>query len=181
MIIVKRLPRFDRSSNDIINIKSKISVFANQVYDQLWLKSGSPTRIHIIDIQLFENGGYLKDLIFGTHENLRFDGIHLIGSGASRHFTYRAIQALAPIISKPNQHQKQPSFWRQGRTVVDRAAEKDNHQDCPQAAYMRQSAGSRLRGRLDSSYSDALKGSSQQKTNYAYTVPTKNFFNPLNC
>ena len=32
VIILKRLPRFDRSSNDLINIKSNLSEFANQLY-----------------------------------------------------------------------------------------------------------------------------------------------------
>ena len=32
VMILKRLPRFDRSSNDLINIKSNLSEFANQLY-----------------------------------------------------------------------------------------------------------------------------------------------------
>ena len=92
MIIVKRLPRFGRSSNDIIRIKAKLSEYANQVYYQLWLRRGSPERIHIVDIKLLEKEGFLKDIIYGAHENARYDGIHLVGSGASWHFTYRAVQ-----------------------------------------------------------------------------------------
>ena len=49
VVIVKRLPRFDRSSKDILGIKSQLSNFSNHVYDQLWLKKGSHERIHIID------------------------------------------------------------------------------------------------------------------------------------
>ena len=40
VIIVKRLPRYDQSSRDIMAIKSKLSSFSNHVYDQLWLKRG---------------------------------------------------------------------------------------------------------------------------------------------
>ena len=46
---------------------------------------------------------------------------------------------------------------------------------------MNQSATVRPRGRSDRSYSDVAQGTSQQETNYSYTVPTKNFYNPLNC
>ena len=52
VIIVKRLPRFDRSSQDIIGVKSKLSSYANAVYDQLWLKRGSPSNIQIEIITL---------------------------------------------------------------------------------------------------------------------------------
>ena len=182
VIIVKRLPRFDRGSNDIMKIKSSLSSFANQMYDQLWLKRGSSERIHVVDFKIFENEGYLKDLIYGTHENARYDGIHLIGNGASRHFTYRAIQAIKPIISKPNQHQKPSSFWRQTRNTDNYQPDRDNHLNCPQANYKRQSASGQHGGRRsDKLYSDVFKSSNKQSTGNKYNVPTKNFFNPLNC
>ena len=55
VIIVKRLPRFDRGSKDIMKIKSTLSSFANQIYNQLWLRRGSPERIHFVDFKLFES------------------------------------------------------------------------------------------------------------------------------
>ena len=180
VIILKRLPRFDRSSNDLIKIKSNLSDFANQMYDQLWLRRGCPERIHIVDIKLAGNSQYLKDLICGTVDKPRYDGIHLIGSGASRHFTYRTINAIKPFISKPNINQKKPYFWRQKQTTGNTNAQQ-SHLDCPQAVYMRQSSGGRLTARSGILYSDILKGSSQQKTDCTYSVQTKNFFNPLNC
>ena len=45
VIIVKRLPRFDRSNEDIIGIKSQLSTYANSVYDQLLIKRGNPNNI----------------------------------------------------------------------------------------------------------------------------------------
>ena len=162
-------------------IKSTLSSFANQTYDQTWLRRGCPDRIHMVDIKLFENEGYLKDLIYGTHENVKYDGIHLNGEGGSRHFTYRAIQAIKPIISKPNQDQQIPSFWRQTRNTDSYRSNEDNHQNCPQTNYMRQSASSGHQGRRSGkSYSDVLK-SSKHSTGSMYNVPTKNFFTPLNC
>ena len=180
VVIVKRLPRFDRGSKDIMKVKSTLSSFANQMYDQLWLRRGSPERIHIVDFKLIKDEGYLKDLIYGTHENERYDGIHLIGSGASRQFTYRAILAIRPIITKPNQQQKLSSFRRQKHNSDNHKAGTDNHLNCPQATYMRQSAGRQHRGRSGKLYSDVLKSSNQQSAGKKYNVPTKNFFNPLN-
>ena len=61
---------------------------------------------------------------------------------------------------------------------------------------MKQSAGSHLGGRSDELYSDVVKGSNAKKeysevlkgnsgkkgySTQAYSVPTKNFYNPLNC
>ena len=60
---------------------------------------------------------------------------------------------------------------------------------------MRQSANSRLGARSDTSYSDVVKGNSGRKYNSVlkgpngkkgnpsqnYSVPTKNFYSPLNC
>ena len=95
VIIVKRLPRFDRKSKDMLGIKSKLSKFANHVYDQLWLKRGSPTRIHVVDLNLdCEEYPYLKETIFGKPSNPDYDGIRLIGPGASRQLNYRAVQTI---------------------------------------------------------------------------------------
>ena len=52
VIIVKRLPRFDRSTQDIFGIKQQLSCFANSVYDHLWIKHGSPSNIQIVDFKL---------------------------------------------------------------------------------------------------------------------------------
>ena len=180
VIILKRLPRFDRSSSDISKIKAKISEFANQVYDQLWLRRGSPERIHIVSIKLLEKEGFLKDIIYGSHEDKKYDGIHLVGSGASRHFTYRAVQAILPILSKPNQDQKSSSFSRGKRNIGYRQPDKENHINCPQAKFKRQSANGGQGGRSDRLFSDVVKGPSKQKVKNSYTVPTSNFFNPLN-
>ena len=37
VIIIKRLPRYDESNQDILGIKSQLSKYANSVYDQLLL------------------------------------------------------------------------------------------------------------------------------------------------
>ena len=99
IIIVKRLPRHDPFSVDPLGIKKKISKFGNDAYDQMWFKRGCPKNIHIVDFELgSETSPHLKKLIFGNPASNAFDGIHLRGQGASRHLTYRAVQAIKPVL-----------------------------------------------------------------------------------
>ena len=94
VIIVKRPARFNRSSVDILGIKPKLSVFGNTTYDQLLLKSSYSDRIHLVELNLLNNSksNYLRSIIYGTHDNPEFDGIHMMAGEASRHFTERCNQ-----------------------------------------------------------------------------------------
>ena len=64
----------------------------------------------------------------------KYDGIHLRGEGASRHFTYRAVNALEPILI--------------GR--VRKFSPKDFHATCPQTLFQRQSQPGFRSGESDS-------------------------------
>ena len=165
VVIIKRLPRFDSNSQDILNIKSSLSKFANSVYDQMWTKRGSPNNIKIIELNLnIEKPGYLRDLIFGSKSSKFFDGVHLNGPGASRHLTYRAVQALRPLLP----HHGKPSTRAIPRPTQTKTNYKlDDHIDCPQARYQRGQV------ELAKSYADAVRS-------YRYAIPTSNRFNHLN-
>ena len=128
IVIIKRLPRFDRSKQDIIGIKSKISDFANSVLDQEWVKRGSPQNIHIVELNLVQGSRNLKSLIYGSPESDGVDGIHLRGPGAQRHFTYRAVQAVKKALSYP---------LRPAKYVLKTARKmrEDYHATCPQTMY----------------------------------------------
>ena len=80
VIIVKRPPRFDRSSKDILGIKRKLSEFGNHTYDQLHIKSNYSERIHLVEMNLVQNSKYLREIIYGSHDDPRFDGVHMIAS-----------------------------------------------------------------------------------------------------
>ena len=131
VVIVKRLPRYDRSSKDIMAIKSKLSHFSNHVYDQLWLKNGSPARIHIVELPLgCDNSSHLKKIIYGSHSNPNYDGLHLVGHGAARIFTYRAVQTFlrlfllgnlktrADLFIPPKLHEEKPTVITTGTGVT---------------------------------------------------------------
>ena len=93
------MPRFDDTSKEIRKIRSDLSEYGNFVYDQIWLKRGRPDKIQIVELDIkCSQSGYLRSIIFGNQGEQRFDGVHLRGKGASRHFTYRAVQAIKPVI-----------------------------------------------------------------------------------
>ena len=130
VVIAKRLPRFDRSSQDILGIKSQLSKYANSVFDQMWTKTGSPEDIKIVELELnVDKSRFLRDLIFGSENEKIFDGVHLHGRGSSRHFTYRAVQAVQKVLP----HYRQPLFRRPPSSTT--SLRNDNHTDCPQARY----------------------------------------------
>ena len=121
VIIVKRLPRYDDVKADPLKLKANLSHFANSVFDQLWFKKGSPTNIHIVNIELgTESSKHLKNLIYGQPTSKNYDGIHLEGEGASRHLSYRAVQAIKPIIDLRSLHQKNEANPTQSRSATER-------------------------------------------------------------
>ena len=137
---------------------------ANHVYDQLWLKRGSPERIHIVELELgCDSYTKLRDIIYGKRTNDNFDGVHLHGDGAQRHFTYRAIQAINQIIRKPFQNRK----------AINKVRKYEDHTNCEQTRYQRRHLAQRR------SYADVARNNTPH-TEYSYSVPTNNYNNPLN-
>ena len=121
VIIVKRLPRYDSNTDDILGIKPQLSNFANICYDQLWVKKGRPNNIQIVELDGLDSTDYLRNIVYGENTG-NYDGLHLRGPHAARHFTYRAVQAVKSIIG---------GFVKQPR----KTNVKSNHRNCPQAKY----------------------------------------------
>ena len=182
VIIVKRLPRFDTKSKDTLGIKRKLSKFANHVYDQLWLKRGSPSRIQIVDLNLdCEQYPYLKDLIFGSPTSPDYDGVHLNGPGASRQLNYRAVQAVRNKITKPFQAVQRKKRDHRAHVQTNIAVarnetswgklEHEDHTSCPQALYqLGRNRGGGVR------YARTYAEVTRKNTQYDYSVPTHNRF-----
>ena len=99
VLILKRLPRHDRSSSDLIGMRSILSEYANTVYDQQWIRMGSPSNVIIIDLDL-KGSGYFKELIYGKSKDANYDGYHVIGTGAVRQFTYQVIKQMKEKVYK---------------------------------------------------------------------------------
>jgi hypothetical protein len=178
---MKRLPRFDRSSHDILGIKSNLSNFSNSVLDQQWIKNGSPSNIQIIELKMgVENSKHLRSLIYGKMNSGQIDGIHLRGPGARRHFTYRAVQAVKQVLFPAK------------RTFSANQAIKDDHKNCPQTKYQTKKTSDARSGNYagrtftsrqfqshnrkgNSSYADAVTGGPAHKT-----FNGQNIYNHLN-
>ena len=166
MVIVKRLARFDKASNEIRKIRSDLSEYGNSVYDQILLKRGRPEKIQIVDFDLkCSESGYLKGLIFGKPGEQRFDGVHLRGKGAKRHFTYRAVQAIKPVIRFPQKYQRCIST-NQRRVLEQRPSANQKPVSVTQ----------------NRNYADIIRnGNSKKQAGASPGVPTHNYWNPLNC
>ena len=77
-----------------------------------------------MDLKCLESD-YLRRTIFGNPGETKFDGWHLRGTFASRHFSYCAVQAILPIIKFPNWERDYPQQifqqgnWTNQRPVLD--------------------------------------------------------------
>ena len=128
---------------------------------------------------------YLKDIIFGKSTNSNYDGLHAVGEGGSRHITYRAVQKISQKITKPSQPRQNVNQADLRAKKSDRLSEivgsrDDDHTDCEQVSryWQRQSARASRgvnRSDQDRTYSEVVGNG-----NTRYTVPTKNFYAPLN-
>ena len=135
-----------------------------------------------MELEGFECSGFLKEIIYGNPVHNKYDGIHLRGTGAARHFTYRAVNALKPVF---NHKISPPTGRKQPKRAVPQT---DFHANCPQTQYQRrvrdqsnrfEPSRDEYRRSQDNTrrqYSDVVKGGHR----YTYTVPTQNKFNPLN-
>ena len=125
VIILKQPPRFDLYTKDPCRIKPGLSNFANAALDQCWYAKGEPKNIHIVDIKLgCENNEHLQTLIYGNRNSSCFDGVQMKGEGASRHYNYRLIQAIKPVLSTLSLSQ---SSYRQTERNIQTAQFAQNH------------------------------------------------------
>ena len=162
VVIMKRLPRFDKQRQDPTKIKSRLSVFGNNVYDHLYFKHGCPKNIKVASLGIGTESEYVRNIVMGNPDSQSFDGIHLRGTEASRHFTYRAAQVIISV-SRNNY------VSGESETVGQFHRQPSGHQNCPQAKYQRQSQKNHGQG----------KKSTQSSGQSRYSVPTQNSFGVL--
>ena len=198
VIIVKRLPRYDPKHQDPIHIKQSLSELSNSILDQLWLENGAPENIQIVSFDKIEGQGYLKDIIYGKTSDHNYDGIHLRGWAATRHFTYRAVNAIKPVFgaNRTNnfvrnfhddcpqtqfQYDRQLRYDRRDGWMEQRRRNKhvaQNHDNCEQAQFQQ-------RMQLKADQADRSGGQENERgcksyeqkfgSNY-YSVPVQNRF-----
>ena len=187
VIIICRLPRFDRSRDDILGIKSQLSCYANSVYNQIWIRRGSPVNIQIVNINGLQPAGYLREIVYGSMSDAKFDGIHLRGSHASRHFTYRAVEAVGAIItgssrlSHSRQRKAKPTEDHRFCAQSKFQARQKRSQPADAKSFSNQSKQTIPKPQFKSNFQDVRYSDAVKKGNsYTYTVPTQNKYAPLN-
>ena len=122
VIIVKSLPRYDPSTVDPNCLKAKLNQLGNTVYTSMWMERGCPENI-VIEDQHMECHGPLRIKRFGNpglvgYDGKPWDGIHMRGRLAVRHYTNSFIRIL--------------SISPQTKTNLD---EQTFHSSCPQTQY----------------------------------------------
>ena len=169
VIILKRLPRFDRGTSDLMSIKSELSKFGNAVYDLELTRRGNPENICTVDLDL-EGSRHFHEVVFGTPGTQNYDGIHLNGRRSSLHFTYRAIKALKQILPESFDvptleagYTRRPrTKARQGHTKAGRTFPSRNNNSKKKTTYQ--------------SYADVASHGPTYNTKRG-----ENLFNHLNC
>ena len=107
-----------------------------------------------------------------------YDGYHLRGDFASRHFTYRAIKAIKPVIS--NYADSAPTGPGRNNFCPNTTREPNFHDNCPQTQYQRnQLPSSHTQGQIRRTYSE-VTSSNKRSNDVRYAVPTSNYYIPLN-
>ena len=171
-------------------LKSDLSEYGNQVYDQLFLKRGRPGKIRIVELDLkCSESGYLRSIIFGNPGESKFDGLHLRGKFASRHFSYRAVQAILPVIKYPNCERNCPQqLYQRGNSTNQRTVFADNVSTNKEPVFAGQPwqfpsiSRNKNKGRQNRDYTDVVKrGEINKQAGAELNVHTSNYWNPLNC
>ena len=106
VIIVKSLPRYDPHHTDPNSIKSNLNQFGNSIYNNLWMESGCPANIQIVD-QHMDCQGPLREKRFGNPAQIGFDGkkwdgCHMRGRLAVPHFTNSYVRILSEFSPLKN-------------------------------------------------------------------------------
>lgn len=97
VIILNRVPRYDKESVDPHGMKSKLSLYGNSLYQQLWMEAGCPDKI-VIGEHALDCFGELRDKRFGHPDSRDFDGIHMRGPAGMFHYTNGVIRIFKTVF-----------------------------------------------------------------------------------
>ena len=146
VIILSSLPRYDSEDDDPNSIKAKLNNFGNAVYNRLWMQKGCPQNIKIQD-QKLECQGPLRIKRFGNpgmvgHNGKPWDGIHLRGALAVRHYTSSAARIFATqfrgrTVKKSVSQSEGRDYHQMCPQPNNQSEDRKYHQTCPQAIYQR--------------------------------------------
>ena len=163
VIILKTLPRYEKSSSDPDMIKSKLNEFGNSQYTNIWMEKGCPRNI-VIEDQNMECQGQLRIKRFGNpgykdHDGKPWDGIHMRGRLGTKHYTSSIIRIFTDL--KLN-------------TTKSKSSQQSYHSTCPQAQYQEKKLR-QMRNNRGADNSHPWRKQTQNKSNYHETCPQAQF------
>ena len=151
-VIMKQIPRYDRTDLDPLSVKQALSEIFNKTLTDLWLRSPLKHKMFIGSHNLECSGGIRQS----RYENVLtgvYDGIHLHGSSGGKFYTKSALNILKQA----------------GLVKFDY-----EHQNCSQAQYQ-----SRQRGFKSTATWPIDKDVRNKKSRDTYRIPLKNRFSRL--
>lgn len=107
VIILNRIPRYDPVSVDPNQMKSKLSVYGNSVYQQLWMEAGCPDNI-VVGEHSLGCKGTLRNMRYGKADSKEFDGIHLRGPAGASHYTNGVARIFKTVFPNLQSAQTKP-------------------------------------------------------------------------
>ena len=129
VVILKQIPRYDRSEDDPMGIKPALSQLFNNTLTECWLNSSAKEKIfvgnHNIDCK-----GSIRESRYRETKTGRFDGIHLYGSSGQKAYTLSVLNILkAAKLTSPDfeYHQSCPQFQYQTRHTRYRHTNSNTH------------------------------------------------------
>ena len=150
VVILKQIPRYDKSDVDPLSLKSSLSILFNNTLTNLWMECPDRQKI-VVGNHNIECSGAIRESRYRHTKTGNFDGIHLLGSSGSKAYTLSVLNIL--------------------KSANVTASEHDFHLSCAQFQYQNRKQPVMSRDRK-------FKGH-QKKTFRNAKVPTQNRFNRL--
>ena len=105
IILMKQIPRYDRSDLDPLSIKQALSQIFNNTLTELWLSSPFKQKIFVGNHNIECSGG-IRESRYRNIQTGAFDGVHLYGSSGRKAYTQSVLNIFkeAGIVEKDFDH-----------------------------------------------------------------------------
>lgn len=150
VVILKQIPRYDKSDVDPLSLKSSLSILFNNTLTNLWMECPDRQRIAVGNHNI-ECSGAIRESRYRHTKTGKYDGIHMFGSSGSKAYTLSVLNIL--------------------KTANVTSSDYDFHLSCAQFQYQN--------GKNSGKSHDRKFKGHQRKPHRGAQVPTQNRFNRL--
>ena len=92
-MILKQIPRYDKSDVDPLSLKSSLSILFNNTLTNLWMECPDRQRIAVGNHNI-ECSGAIRESRYRHTKTGKYDGIHMFGSSGSKAYTLSVLNIL---------------------------------------------------------------------------------------